>query len=195
MRAAAGPASRVWAGSSSVADGALPQGWRRWGGGRTEEALSPTGIRHHTTRKGRFGLAGWPSPGVRAQTDAQRRGGGSQADCRWLRTSTVFRAGTAGLALMASGPYLAWLALEMLVPPAGQGAVGACPGVRAAARSERPGAAPLGAGPGAGARPARPDSGDRPPGARLNRHATVHSRDCIRASCAVPLRCASSRSP
>ena len=27
----------------------------------------------------------------------------------------MFRAGTAGLALMASGPYLAWLALEMRV--------------------------------------------------------------------------------
>ena len=35
--------------------------------------------------------------------------------CRWLRTSTVIRAGTAGLALMASGRYLAWLPLEMLV--------------------------------------------------------------------------------
>ena len=31
------------------------------------------------------------------------------------RVASVIRAGTAGLALMASGPYLAWLPLELLV--------------------------------------------------------------------------------
>ena len=36
------------------------------------------------------------------------------------RVASVVRAGTAGLALMASGPYLAWLPLEPLVRPPGR---------------------------------------------------------------------------
>ena len=84
------------------------------------------------------------------------------------RVASIVRAGAAGLGLMASGPYLAWLPLEMLARLPGRPLSPLPPGVRSVALSDRPGAAPLVGEPGAGARPARPDPGNRPPGARLS---------------------------
>ena len=76
------------------------------------------------------------------------------------RVRDVVWAGMAGLALMASGPYLAWLPLELLARPSTRAPAA---GVWAAAVSDRPGAAPLGGEPGAGTDTPCASSFGRPP--------------------------------